>query len=493
MDIRGRRLEKPNDRVTRFISSISSDSEIAEEVLRVNLAHMVSLVRNGEVDRATGAKCLRFLSEASTEFDPDIVSEDYHQLLEQQAVDSLGVEVAGYLNLGKSRNDQVACAIRMHLRSEIFEVLGAAIDFQTSLVTLARKWGRLVFPGYTHLQHAQPVTLGHHLFAWFDRTQRDIERLFQLYERTNSSPMGAAALAGTSVRVDRREVARLLGFSDLVENSIDAVSSRDLELEALSCFAIAMNGLSRTAEELVVWNTKEFSFVDISDQFAATSSIMPQKKNAVVAELVRAKSGSAIGDLCAALAIVKALPYSYNLDLQEVTPHLWKSASDTSSSFLMMAEMLKKTSFNAERIKKSTQDDMSTATSLANYLVREHGVSFRQAHALVGALARKALTEGATLEDSASRHIAAVSEDVCGRKISVQRKTLASVLDPASSLEGLVTEGSPNPRTFSRELSSRSRAIQKNTERLRRQRSDLSGSEKFLARTARGLTREVKN
>jgi argininosuccinate lyase len=493
MDIRGRRLEKPNERATRFISSISTDAAIAEEVLRVNLAHMVSLVHNGEVERETGAKCLRFLASAKTEFDQESLTEDFHQLLEQQAVDSLGVEVAGYLNLGKSRNDQVATAIRMHLRTELLDTIDAAIEFQTSLIVLARRWGKVVFPGYTHLQHAQPVTLSHHLFAWFDRTQRDIERILELYVRADKSPMGAAALAGTSVRIDRREVASLLGFEGLVGNSIDAVSSRDIELEALSCLAIAMNGLSRTAEELVLWNTKEFSFVDLPDQFAATSSIMPQKKNAVVAEMVRAKSGSVIGDLAGALAIVKALPYSYDLDLQEVTPHLWNAVSMTTDSFKLIAEMLRKTSFNEEAIEASSENDMSTATSLANYLVSEHALSFREAHAIVGALSRKAASQGKTLEVVATKSLPIISREICGKAVTIEAKTLSLLLDPAASLNAIHSEGGANPTGIPGGIGSRTSAIRMSLAVVKKRRSALSSSEQKLRRTVRATTREVKN
>lgn len=492
MDVRGRRLRQQDKRTTEFISSITFDGEIAKEVLRVNRAHMMSLIKEGEVERTTGVDCLRFLSEASPTHDKVVPVEDYHQLLEQAAVDALGVDTAGYLNLGKSRNDQVVTAIRIHLKRLLLQIIANAIDLQRSITIVARKQGRIAFPGYTHMQHAQPVTLAHHMFAYFDCLGRDIERLFQLYERADASPMGSAALAGTSVRVSRTEVAGLLGFGRTMDNAMDAVSSRDVELEALACFSVLMSSLSRISEELVIWTSREFSFAVIPDEFSATSSIMPQKKNPVVAELVRAKSGSVLGALSAGLSIVKGLPYSYSLDLQEVTPHLWRAAADVSDSLHLLAALVRGLRFDNAAIAKSLEGDFSTATSLANYLVGEHDVSFRQAHAIVGAVVRNAVEEGSTLEDAAGSRLVAVFREETGRTISVPRRTIRSILSIESSLNKIVTTGGSNPAFIAAGLVSRTKSIGIAESRLNNLRSVLDKAEKTLDNSVESLAQEVK-
>jgi len=459
----------------------------------VNQAHMVSLVRGKEVGRVVGANCLKFLQETSTKVDPESLTEDYHQFLEQAAVDSLGVDTAGYLNLGKSRNDQVATAIRMHLKHVLLRVISNALDLQNSMLLIARAQGRYILPGFTHLQHAQPITLAHHMFAYFDSLQRDVERLFQLYVRADASPMGGAALAGTSVRVGRVEVAGLLGFGRLVDNAMDAVSSRDVEMEALACFAIMMTSLSRVSEELVLWSSKEFSFIEIPDEYAATSSIMPQKKNPIVAEVARAKSGSVLGALTACIAIVKSLPYSYNLDLQEVTPHLWRAADDVSSSISLLSGMMRGLKFNPGAMVRSMEGDFSTATSLANYLVRVHGVSFRQAHSIVGGLVRSAVTGGKSLAEVAERQLGGMIEKETGKTVSISKREINSVLSVQASLAQIATKGGSNPKFTTDGLRSRTKSMVDARARLTSMRTFLEESERRLARTVRSITKEVKS
>ncbi|HKT21592.1 MAG TPA: lyase family protein, partial [Nitrososphaerales archaeon] len=263
MDIRGPRLKKQSDEALEFTSSMAADGRIARRVIEVNMAHMAALVRGDEVDRGVGAECISFLAGASSEISPGSKAEDFHQQLEQDAVDKLGVKTAGFLNYGKSRNDQVATAIRMELRSEIIGFVDAVAALQRALLSQISKNGSVMMPGYTHLQRAQPVTLAHHLFAHFDALQRDADRALELYERVNLSPMGSAAMAGTSVKVDRRYVARLLGFSSIVRNAMDGVSSRDVAVEALSCMTMAMLDASRLAEELILWSSAEFGFLEL--------------------------------------------------------------------------------------------------------------------------------------------------------------------------------------------------------------------------------------
>ena len=491
MDIRGPRLRKPSDEALHFTSSMASDGRIARHVIRVNLAHMLALARAKEVNAGTASKCIRFLLSASPAVNPDTEAEDYHQQLEQEAVDSLGVETAGFLNYGKSRNDQVATAIRMELRLLTLDLLTAILTLQHALLDLAKKEGETMMPGYTHLQRAQPVTLAHHLLAYFDSFQRDAERLTQLYPRINLSPMGSAALAGTSVGVDRSLVAELLGFSAPVRNSIDAVSSRDFAAEAASCAALTMMDASRLAEELILWSSREFGFVEFADAYSASSSIMPQKKNPVTAEIVRAKSGSVLGSLVSIHTILKALPYTYNLDLQELTPHLWRAFDDSISSVNVLAGAVRSIKVNAKAMQTSVAGDTSTAVGLANYLVAEEGLSFRQAHAIVGELVRSSIEKGISLPKAAATYLPKASSKF-GKKLTITEGTAEKILNPKAFLTSISTQGGGKPSSLPSGIVQRRNELSSNLKVISARRASLNASQRKLNRTAKNLSREVK-
>ncbi len=491
MDIRGPRLKKQSDAALEFISSMASDREIARHVIAVNMAHMAGLVRAGEVGRPTGSACMKFLLSASPDIRPGSKAEDFHQQLEQDAVDSLGVETAGFLNFGKSRNDQVATAIRMELRLRVLDLLGAVLELQDSLLGVAHRYGSSLMPGYTHLQRAQPVTLAHHLFAHFDALGRDSDRLVQLYSRVNLSPMGAAALAGTSVGVDRDSVAELLGFSGTVRNSIDAVSSRDFMVEATAVATMAMLDASRLAEEQILWSSKEFGFVELDDSYSASSSIMPQKKNPVVSELVRAKAGSVLGCLVAAAAVLKAMPYSYNLDLQEATPHLWRAMEDASRSLKVLAGATATMRPLTGSMAKAVAHDDSTAVALANHLVKSQGLSFRQAHAIVGELVRLSAEGGVSLPETVSSQLPRVSSKH-GKRVAIDEATSRQVLDPLRFVSSISTSGGANPSFIRSDAAKRRRELTSNRARLSELGSQLRASQERLLRVSSGLAREVK-
>jgi len=492
LDIRGPRLRKPSERALAFTSSMAADGRIARHVIAVNIAHMAALVKAGEVDKETGAKCIKFLMGASPEISPDSKAEDFHQQLEQQATDVLGIETAGYLNFGKSRNDQVATAIRMELRVQLNALLRSLAELQRALLGQAASHGTTVIPGYTHLQRAQPVTLAHHLFAYFDAFQRNVERTLQLYARVNLSPMGSAAMAGTSVKIDRRAVAESLGFDGVIRNAMDAVSSRDVAIEALSCATMTMVDASRLAEELILWSTSEFGFLELDDAYAASSSIMPQKKNAVVAEMVRAKAGSVIGDLAAACAILKSLPYSYNLDLQEITPLLWRALDDTVNSLAVLAGMVSSASIKPDGLRGAIANDNSTAVALANYLVKEHSISFRQAHAIVGQLVRTSVETGRPLQDIASSKMATVSAKF-GKRIVIDPSMAKDLLDPESFLEAITTDGGSNPKFVAGGLKVRQKVLALTDSTLSEVVTSVRTSERKLNAIASGMSREVKS
>jgi argininosuccinate lyase len=450
--LRGSRVKRSSKKANDFTSSVGFDGPLSPHVVRISMAHMLSLVRSREVDNKVGVECLGFLDRLPGHMKVDPSTEDVHHWLEQKAVASIGMDSAGYLNFGKSRNDQVATALRMETRGRVLQILAEANGLQASLVRVMARYGTLPLPGYTHLQRAQPTTVFHHMQSHFEAVSEDTQRLMQLYGRVNLSPMGAAAFAGTSVRVDRASVASWLGFDGLVNNSMFAVSSRSFVLETLAVLEILMVDLSRMAEELILWSSSEFGFVELGDEYSATSSIMPQKKNPVVAETIRAKCGSVIGEATAAFAIAKALPNAYNLDLQEITPHLWRALDDAGSSTTLMAGMLASTVFNEARLKETVNGDMSTATELANELVRAHGVPFRQAHQIVGELVRIALDAQITLEEAANDSLGEVSERVTGRAIKIDKARLRAVLDALKTLMLIGSAGGANPKFTARQV-----------------------------------------
>jgi argininosuccinate lyase len=491
MDTRGQRLRKQSDAALAFTSSSGPDSRIARHVVAVNMAHMLALLKAGQVGRPTSSRCLRFLLTASSGPRSRQGSEDFHHQLEQDAVDELGVDIAGYLNYGKSRNDQVATAIRMELRERILELARAIALLQGALLTVAEREGTHVVPGYTHLQRAQPVTIGHYCFAYFDSLARDHERLLQAYGRTNLSPMGAAALAGTEVHIDRRSLAGSLGFEAPVGNAMDAVSSRDFAAEAVFCASMAMLDASRLSEELILWSTSEFEFVELDDRYAASSSIMPQKKNPVVAETARAKAGSVVGGLVAVLTILKALPYSYNLDLQEATPPVWRAFDDASAAFRSLAGAVESMKFT-KRATESLSADGSTAVSLANYLVRRHGFSFREAHSLVGGLCKAAAEKGVSLSEAVTRGLPEASIRA-GRSVSIDRKTIEEILDPSKFAAAIATEGGANPRFVAAEIATRKAELRSGRKAVALLSGLLESSRRRLLKSAERIAREVKS
>lgn len=452
----GARLRKQSPETVEYTTSVRDDSWILEPVIKINIAHMVMLVKQRIVKAEDGTRCIDALLSIPHDFELDSSLEDVHMNVEDFVIRKVGKEVGGQLNLAKSRNDQVATAIRMRLREKTLEVAYALLDLRETILQVASRHLKTIMPGYTHLQHAQPITLAHHLLAHHDGFVRDFERIQNGYGRINSCPMGSGALATTSFRIDRRLVADLLGFDSLVENSIDAVSSRDFVVETISILSLIMSNLSSIAEEFVLWSSSEFGIVEVADEYASTSSIMPQKKNPVVAELVRAKHSTVLGDLVSSLSILRALPYSYNLDLQELTPHLWSACESTIPSLKVFQKMLVTTRFNTERL-RGLLDKTLAATDLANFLVKRHSLSFRVAHAVVGALVRQGGAHGL---DDAGRLERLIRKET-GRTIQIDGNELRKIIDPKTSIDRSSVVGGPNPRSVLAMLIARKRLMEK--------------------------------
>jgi argininosuccinate lyase len=399
----GGRFEKQTDEaVEAFTASIGVDARLWEVDIRGSIAHARMLGKVGvltpeEADAIiAGLHALREdIAAGRIAFDPK--AEDIHSEIERLLTERIGA-VAGKLHTARSRNDQVATDTRLYLREGIDTLCEQIRLLQKWLLQTARNHLHTILPGFTHLQHAQPVSLAHHLMAYFWMFQRDRERLTDCRKRVNLLPLGSAALAGTSFPLDREMVAQELGFDGLCENSLDAVSDRDFVVEFLACAALVMTHLSRLAEELVLWSTPEFGFVELDDSVTTGSSIMPQKKNPDVAELIRGRMARAVADLTGALVMLKALPLSYNRDLQEDKGFLFDALDTVLSSVSLMHLMLSRAQFRTERMRQAVRGDFSNATDLADYLVRK-GMPFRQAHEVVGRVVQYCLKQGVALED----------------------------------------------------------------------------------------------
>jgi argininosuccinate lyase len=383
----GRFTEATNALVEEFTASIPYDWQLYPYDIAGSIAHAAMLAKTGIISKKEAAQITRGLQEVLAEivegsFDFSIELEDIHMNIETRLIEKIG-PVGGKLHTARSRNDQVALDIRMYLRDVITETHDLLAALQQVLVALADRYQSVVLPGYTHLQRAQPVLLGHHLLAYYEMFSRDRGRLEDCFRRVNVMPLGAGALAGTVLPIDRQFVARELGFESVCENSMDAVSDRDFAIEFTASCAQIMMHLSRLSEELVLWSSAEFGFITISDGFTTGSSIMPQKKNPDVAELTRGKTGRVYGNLTALLTIMKGLPLAYNRDMQEDKEPLFDTADTVTRSLAVYIEMLKGITVHQEAMRKAAEDGFITATDLADYLVKK-GMPFRQAHEVVG-------------------------------------------------------------------------------------------------------------
>ena len=385
----GRFKQPLADIALKFSSSIDLDRRLYEEDIAGSIAHveMLSACRiltAAEARRIrTGLKSIQKEIE-SGKFELSGDFEDIHLAIEQRLIHKIG-PLGGKLHTGRSRNDQVALDERLYLRNAAQELARLLTQVQRVLLYKAEKYFGVLMPGYTHVQRAQPVMLSHHLLAYSFMFERDYERLNDCRKRMNKSPLGAAALAGTSFPIDRAKVAKKLRFDGVVENSIDAVGDRDYLIEFVAVCSMILMHLSRLAEELVLWSTKEFSHIQISDAYSTGSSIMPQKKNPDMAELVRGKTGRVYGDLMNLLTTMKALPLAYNRDMQEDKQPMFDAVNTTRQCLFITAHMLVHTDFRADHLEEELRNDFTTATEVADYLVRK-GLPFREAHEITGKL-----------------------------------------------------------------------------------------------------------
>lgn len=372
-----------------FSSSFDFDKRLFKEEILQNQVYVKALRLAGVLNRKEHSVLQSVLGQISKEGVSSLNArlEDVHTSIEEKVSKKAGAVMGGKLRTGRSRNDQVATSTRMAVKSEIKEILSRLHRFQEVLLRKADRHKKDIMPGYTHLQPAETVTLGLHLMAYFFMFQRDKERFINAYKQTDCLPLGAGALAGTFLKLDRYAIARELGFSKICANSMDAVSDRDFAAEVLFCSALCMVHLSRSCEELVLWSNPQFAFVSLSDSFCTGSSFLPQKKNPDAAELIRGKVSGVTGDMVALLMLLKGLPLTYNRDLQEDKKRLFESLDTLKQCLKVMAEMFQEAQFIEKNLKTATQRGYPEAVDLAHYLVQK-GMPFQRAHNVVGELIR---------------------------------------------------------------------------------------------------------
>jgi argininosuccinate lyase len=485
-----------------FILSLEADRWLFHADILVDKAHVVMLKERGIIKKAAAAilNCLSEIEEQSEDFIEHELPqyEDVHTAIESVMIREIGADIGGRMHTGRSRNDEVATCIRIALRTELFELLEAVNGLRRTLLDKAAAHVDTIMPGYTHLQHAQPTTFAHHALAHADAFARDFPRLISAYERTNVCPLGAAAFASTGFPIDRDRTAKLLGFDAVLENSMDAVSTRDFVIETISCCANLMTTLSRLAEELILWSTSEFDFIRVPEDYATGSSIMPQKRNPDYVELVRARAGAVYGCLMSVLSICKALPYSYNRDLQEVTPHLLRAVKTTTASVAVMKSMIEGLEVKDEVMEQQAPRGFTAATELADTIVRETGLPFRTAHKIVSSLAPVLTDENWELLKDKGTEKAFVAEilhkideialEIAGKKLSEKRlteKKVKEALNIASNIQKRNVKGGPAKKEVQRMIDRRKTDLGKD-EKTRQEKAEQ------VKRSLDELEREVK-
>ena len=452
--------------ISNFTSSLKYDRKIAKATVKVVMAHIEHLCEINAINTNICHKTLERLKElygGILEKYPNGKFEDIHEYIEYYIINKLGEDVGGYVNLGKSRNDQVATAIRIVLKDEIINLLEGIIKLQHTLLNKAKEHVETLAPGYTHQQKAQITTLAHHFLAFYDALDRDYERIHGSLERIDASPLGSAAMVGNTIPgYDRVRVAKKLGFSKIVENTEDAIASRDFILEAIFNIAILINNISRFVEDLILWSMNELGYVELPENHVATSSIMPHKRNPVTLEVIRAKTAKVLGYATSAYALLKSLPYSYNLDLQELTPILWKIIDDCKGILAVLSDLLSRVRFNEERLLKSVSENITLCFSdLAEYITLKYNVPFRKAHRVLGEISKR-------------KHITlhSISEYLREKlSIDIKERELEEILNPIHSLKRKTVTGSPNPKEVRALINKRIKSLLDKESKLSRLRS----------------------
>jgi argininosuccinate lyase len=463
--------------------------ELFDAHIWMHKAHVVMLAEQGSIPTEQAVEILGALKGITAD-DVELDSRlgDVYTNTERHLIGMIG-EAAGAMHTGRSRNDLSATAARMLTRVKIEEVIEAALKAQRTLISKAEAHLETIMPGYTHLQHAQPITFAHWAMAYSDFLAHDIQRLEDTLKRTNLNTLGAAALAGTGHRIDRHRTADLLGFDDILENSLQCVASRDYLLEAVFGLTLMMGTLNRIHEDIFLWTTDEFGMVELDDAFAGTSSIMPQKKNPLLQETVRGRAAHQIGRLTAALTVFKDLPMGHNFDTYEANLLLDDSVNELLQSLHITDRVVDTLKINAERMEENLGSAYITATELADVMVREAGIPFRAAHQIVGSLVRRAIEKGLKLSEVPLDMINEISQEIRGAELELTEESLRDATDPRTNVERRASIGGPAPIEVERMADDRLRKA-KDAEKRRTDR--LSGYEKAHQRLEKAIDNLMK-
>lgn len=454
-------------------------------------AHNIMLYRIGLLEKGEITKILKALEELkkdylSGNFKLKIEFEDAHLNIEQAVTLKIGGEVGGKIHLARSRNDQVLVDIRLLMRDAVFRLMEELINFCTIMLDLAEENYETVMPGYTHMQHAQPITFSHWCLSYVDSAIRDLDRLLEVYRRINMNPLGAGALAGFKWNIKREVTTELLGFDKIQENTLDAISSRgEIEAEFISTLCLIMIHLSKIAEETILWSTHEFNFIELSDRYSTGSSIMPQKKNPDISELVRGRAGIMIGNLCAAMSILKGLPSGYNRDFQETKKILFESIDTTLKSIHIVSMMIKEMKINRHQMEKLVEENFSSAVDLSDLLV-EKGLPFRTAYKVTAQIVKEAKKEGRALKELKANDLEVKIFTECGVNAKFDDKEIQSALNPMENIRRKRHIGGPAPQENMRMTVDRRGKVESVRETINKIKDELN-------RKYEAFTREIKS
>jgi len=485
---RSRLDEKFDNRTARFHTSVYEDLRIFENDIDGTEAHDIMLHEQGIIPLEALKLILSALEEIRKEWRQGEVVigaefEDVHEYIETRVIGKIGIQAGGMIHTGRSRNDQVVVDVRLRVREEILEVCEEILRLVEAVITKADHHAETLMMLYTHGQHAQVGTFAHYLMAYVDALLRDFQRLMECYGRINKNPLGAGPVGGTSINIDRKRTTELLGFDGILENAVDATSWRDWSIEAAAASAILMSSLSRVAADLTEWSTVEFGYVELADEYSSSSSIMPQKKNPSTLELVRGKTGEVYGALMELLTMVKGLPSGYYQDLQGTKPPLWKCFDTVKTCLEVMTGIISTLKVNEERMRRRVDGSLTVAVDMAERLVEEKGLSFREAYKLVAALVKEVLEKKAHLQDLNPVEVAEISFKTIGKRIEVSEDFIKDATNPLSSLLNRESQGSPQPKQVKRMIGERRRQIKECKAKLEERRSTVAVAMSRLTKT----------
>jgi argininosuccinate lyase len=485
---RSRPKGKLDDHVLRFLSSMQHDQSILYYDVLGSEAHSIMLHEMGHVTAGELKKILSALEDAKKS--PEKIEtegyEDIHEALEAFVIKKAGMDAGGKMHTARSRNDQVVLDIRMKIRDDINDVCAALASLIEGLVQRAKESKQVPMPMYTHLQQAQIGTFSHFMLSYAYALMRDMERLYLVYQRVNQSPLGACAIGGSSISIDRKKTAILLGFDSIVRNSIDATSSRDSFLEYASTLAILTSTLGRIAEDFIIWSTTEFGYIELADRYSSTSSAMPQKKNPDPLELTRAKAAIVTSNLVSMLGIVKALPSGYSRDLQDMKPPLLGASATTLDAIKVIDGAVRSLKINKEKMRQAASTSYAISLDIAEQLVMKNKVPFRAAHKIVGALVERAAGKDNT--PLAKLQASDVASVLKAQKVNVKPDELMKIIKemtPEKSLEARKSVGSPNPQEQEEMIKSLSQGISNYKIGIQRRTKMVQGSFDNLDRTVK--------